>query len=107
MTSPRLPLWRFLLKQRRRRRDRERRISALAENPRPLAFCRSPASLGHALIHLDTYPGRRGMWRVTWLSPEGEPSGLNDARDFRHALELAVDDGCTLIEPMEPHQRAA
>lgn len=72
-----------------------KRIRVLSRDPRPIAFTASWG--GTAVVHPDTYPGRAGRWRATWLDREGEPAGHADCQDFVSALTRAKEEGAHLF----------
>lgn len=75
------------------RRDAD--IDRLASEPIPRRFS---APWGFAVIHLDTYPARSGLWRVTWLWSNGEPHGHFDASSYEDALFEVWANGYDLSE---------
>lgn len=80
-------------------RERQRR-RLVAAGERVLAFPTRWAWGWTTIVHRDTYPGRRGRWRVTSIGSDGEPTGHSCSTSFAEALKLAARDGADLFWPM-------
>lgn len=95
----------FQAKLRADRARVEAALSALVQaGPRSLAFPDRRRPEERLFVHLDTYPGRLGCWRVTRLAPDaGElaPFGHFASTTFAAALREAWEHGADLSSPLE------
>jgi hypothetical protein len=84
----------YLLERQRRR--------LVAAGERTLVFPTRWTYGWTVILHRDTYPARRGLWRITSIDSEGEPTGHQCGTTFAETLKLAARDGADLFEARSP-----